>query len=101
MERKEPRFSAKLDGFDVHCAVRIDAEDDEGLERLVRYGARPPLALDRIEELKDGRIAYAMKTPRRGSTHRVMTPVEFLGRLAILVPRARTSGRVGAVTAQR
>src|SRR5262245_13367351 len=27
-----------------------------------------------------------MKTPRRGSTHRVMTPVELLARLAILVP---------------
>jgi hypothetical protein len=86
MERKEPRFSASLDGFDVHCAVRIAAEDDEGRERLLRYCARAPFALDRIEELSDGRIAYAMKTPRRGSTHRVMTPVEFLGRLAILVP---------------
>jgi hypothetical protein len=48
--------------------------------------ARPPFALERIEELKDGRIAYLLKTPRRGKTHRVMTPVEFLGRLAILVP---------------
>jgi hypothetical protein len=86
MERKEPRFSASLDGFDVHCAVRIAAEDDEGRERLLRSCARAPFALDRIEELSDGRIAYAMKTPRRGSTHRVMTPVEFLGRLAILVP---------------
>jgi hypothetical protein len=36
--------------------------------------------------MKDGRVAYLLKTPRRGKTHRVMTPVEFLGRLAILVP---------------
>jgi len=86
MERKEPRCSASLNGFDVHCAVRVAADDDEGRERLIRYCARPPFALDRIEELKDGRIAYAMKTPRRGSTHRVMTPMEFMGRLAILVP---------------
>jgi hypothetical protein len=86
MERKEPRFSASLDGFDVHCAVRIAAEDDEGRERLLRYCARPPFARGRIEELKDGRISYAMKTPRRGSTHRLMTPMEFMGRLAILVP---------------
>jgi hypothetical protein len=27
-----------------------------------------------------------MKTPRRGATHRVMSPMEFLARLAILVP---------------
>jgi hypothetical protein len=36
--------------------------------------------------MKDGRIAYRMKTPRRGSTHRVMTPMEFMARIAILVP---------------
>jgi hypothetical protein len=85
-ERKEKRFSASCNGFDVHCAVRIAAEDDEGRERLIRYCARPPFALERIEEMKDGRISYLMKTPRRGSTHRVMTPVEFMARLAILVP---------------
>ena len=85
MDRKEPRFSAKHNGFDVHCAVRIAADDDEGRERLIRYCARPPFALERIEEMKDGRISYLMKTARRGSTHRVMTPMEFMGRLAILV----------------
>ena len=86
-ERKEKRFSATHNGFDVHCAVRIAADDDEGRERLIRSCARPPFARERIEERKDGRISYLMKTPRRGSTHRVMTPVEFLARLAILIPR--------------
>jgi Putative transposase len=66
--------------------VRVEAGDDERRERLVRYCARPPFALERIELMKDGRVAYRLKTPRRGKTHRVMTPVEFLGRLAILVP---------------
>jgi hypothetical protein len=66
--------------------VRIGADDDEGRERLVRYCARAPFALERIEELKDGTIAYLMKMPGRGTTHRIMTPVEFLARLAILVP---------------
>jgi hypothetical protein len=36
--------------------------------------------------MKDGRISYLMKTPRRGSSHRVMTPMEFMARLAVLVP---------------
>ena len=84
--RKEPRFSASFNGFDVHCAVRVAAKGDEGRERLIRYCARPPFSLERIEELKDGRIGYLMKTSRRGRTHRVMTPMEFMGRLAILVP---------------
>ena len=86
MDRKEPRFSATWNGFDVPFAVRVEALDDERRERLVRYCARPPFALSRIELMKDGRVAYRLKTPRRGKTHRVMTPVEFLARLAILVP---------------
>src|SRR5215468_723359 len=88
LDRRERRFSATCDGFDVHCAVRIEADDDVGRERLVRYCTRPPFALDRIEVLKDGRIVYRVKTPRRGRTHRVMTPMDFMARLAALVPPA-------------
>jgi len=88
LDAKPRRFAASHNGFDVHCAVRVaaDDDDDDGRERLVRYCARPPFALDHIEEMKDGRISYLMKTPRRGSTHRLMTPVEFMARLAILIP---------------
>ena len=74
------------DGFDVHCAVRLAGDDVEGRERLVRYCTRPPFALDRIEVLRNGKIAYRMKVPRRGRTHRVMTPMEFMARLAALLP---------------
>jgi len=74
LERREPRFSATCNGFDVHCALRVEAEDDERRERLVRYCARPPFALERLELTKDGRVLYRMKTPRRGRTHRVVTP---------------------------
>ncbi|WP_437745412.1 transposase [Sorangium sp. So ce1504] len=67
--------------------VRLAARDREGRERLFRYGARPPFALERFSELADGRIAYRLKAPnRRGQTHRVMTPVECLARLCALVP---------------
>jgi hypothetical protein len=86
LERRERRFSAACDGFDVHCAMRIAADDDQGHERLVRYCTRPAFALDRIEVLPDGRIAYLLKTPRRGRTHRVMSPMEFMARLAALIP---------------
>ncbi|WP_437776236.1 transposase [Sorangium sp. So ce1097] len=88
-ERRERRFSAACDGFDVHCAVRIAADDGgrrSARERLVRYCSRPTFALDRIELLPDGRIAYLLKTPRRGRTHRVMSPMEFMARLAALIP---------------
>ncbi|MFI5298193.1 MAG: transposase, partial [Polyangiales bacterium] len=81
-----PNDAANADGFDVHAAVRIRDDDDLGREKLVRYCARPPFALDRIERLPDGNIAYRVKYARRGATHRVMTPIEFLARLAALIP---------------
>ena len=37
----------------------------------------------------DGRVAYRVKYPGRGSTHRLMTPLEFLARLAALVAPPR------------
>jgi hypothetical protein len=91
--RFEPKrhgpLTAELDGFNVQAAVRIEAYDDEGRERLVRYCARPCFALERLSVLRDGRVAYQVKYPRRKGTHRVMTPVAFLARLAALVPPPR------------
>ena len=89
LQRREPRFSAELDGFNLHCAVTIASGDDDGRERLLRYCARPAFALDRLEILRDGRIAYRVKTVRKGRTHRVMTAPEFLARLAALIPPPR------------
>jgi hypothetical protein len=83
------RFIADLDGFNLHAAVRIEADDDEGRERLVRYCARPCFALDRLRVLPDGRVAYRVKYAGRRGTHRVMTPVELLARLAALVAPPR------------
>jgi hypothetical protein len=42
LDRRERRFSAACDGFDVHCAVGLAADDVEGRERLVRFCTRPP-----------------------------------------------------------
>ena len=40
--------------------------------------------------LPDGRVAYLLRKPRRnGATHLVMTPVQFLSRLASLIPPPR------------
>ena len=38
-------------GFSVDGSVRIAAVDRAGRERLLRYCARPPFALDRLREL--------------------------------------------------
>ena len=67
-----------------------DEADGAGRERLLRYTARPAVALDRVSELSDGRIAWRPKQPGgRGETHRFMEPMEFMARLAALVPPPR------------
>ena len=78
------------DGFNLHADVRIEAGDDLGRERLCRYGARPPLALERLRRLPGGRVAYHVKYVRCGrAKHRVMTAIELLARLSALIPPPR------------
>jgi hypothetical protein len=74
-------------GFDVHAGVVVSASDREGRERLLRYCARPPLSLERLTVLGDGRIAYAIRKPWGNETHRVMSPLQFRARLAALIGR--------------
>jgi hypothetical protein len=89
-EPRKLRFAAEHEGFNLHAGVRIAAGDDLGRERLMRYGARPALALDRLRCLPDGRIAYRVKYTRAGAAkHRVMSPVEFLARLCAITPPPR------------
>ena len=81
---------AEFDGFNVHAGVRVEASDRVGLERLCRYMGRPPVATGRVSVLPDGNVAYRVKSPRSAAkTHRIMTPVEFIARLAALVPPPR------------
>ena len=78
------------DGFNLEASVRIAAHDDFGREHLLRYCARPPLALGRLVALPANKIGYRIKKLRDGrSKLRVMTPLELLARLAALVPPPR------------
>jgi hypothetical protein len=70
--------------------VAVRAQDRQRLEQLCRYAARPPLAVDRLSRLPDGRLTYRLKTPwQDGTTHVVMEASELLERLAALVPAPR------------
>ena len=84
-------------GFSVHAGVLIGAEDRAALERLLRYCARPAFASERLEwesEGSDGthavhsgepRVRYMLPKPGRdGQTVLVLTPLEFLDRVAAL-----------------
>lgn len=87
---KKSPWAAEALGTNVHAGVTMRAGDREGLERLLRYCARPAFSLERLSELGDGRVAYELRKPRKnGATHLVMTPVQLLGRLAAVVPPPR------------
>jgi hypothetical protein len=60
------------------------------LERLCRYITRPALGHKRLSRTRAGEVVLQLKTPYRdGTTHLIMTPLEFLQRLAALIPRPR------------
>ena len=81
---------ADIDGFSLHAAVRCGADDRQSLEQLCRYITRPALANERVQTNAAGQVVLKLKTPwRDGTTHLVMSPLEFMQRLAALVPRPR------------
>ncbi len=81
---------ADVDGFSLHAAVRSGADDWQALEQLCRYITRPAVANERVQTNAAGQVVLRLKTPwRDGTTHLVMSPLEFMQRLAALVPRPR------------
>ena len=60
------------------------------VERLCRYIARPAIATARLALTAQGDIRYTLRTPYRdGTTHVIFEPLDFIARLAALVPRPR------------
>jgi len=49
-DAKDMAAYAHGSGFSVDAGVRIEAADRAGLERLLRYCARPPFAMDRLKQ---------------------------------------------------
>jgi len=73
-----------------HAAVRCGADDRQALEQLCRTITRPALANERLQTSAAGQVVLKLKTAwRDGTTHLVMSPLEFMQRLAALVPRPR------------
>ena len=81
---------ANADGFSLHAGVRCEANDRQGIEQLCRYITRPAIANERLSVNRDGNVVLKLKTPwRNGTTHIALTPMEFMQRLAALLPRPR------------
>ncbi|OQX32104.1 MAG: hypothetical protein B0D96_03155 [Candidatus Sedimenticola endophacoides] len=78
-------------GFSLDAGVRIEATDRQGLERLLRYCARPIFAGERLNwQEKDELLIYQLPKPKHdGQTQLRLTPMEFLDRVALLIPPPR------------
>jgi len=78
-------------GFSINASVRIEGDDRAGVERLLRYCARPPFAIERLYApagiaslaSNDSRLVYRPPRPAPdGRTELRLTPLELLERLA-------------------
>ena len=77
-------------GWSVDASVTIPGWDRQGLERLVRYCARPPLSQERLGRLNENTLVYNLRRPTvDGRTELLLTPLELLDQLAQLVTPPR------------
>ncbi|MFM8344388.1 MAG: transposase [Betaproteobacteria bacterium] len=84
---------ADIDGFSLHAAVRIEANDRKRLEQLCRYITRPARSDERVQLNAAGQAELKLKTPwRDGTTHLVMSPLEFMRSRRFSPGRAASAG---------
>ena len=70
--------------------MRIEGADRAGLERLLRYCARPPFALERLEQVGHDQLVYRLPKPRPDVRTEVrLTLLDLIERLAALIPPPR------------
>lgn len=82
----------KVDGFSLHAGVAAKAHERKKLERICRYIARPPVAEKRLSLTRNGMVRYELKTPYHdGTTHVIFEPLDFISKLAALVPKPRVN----------
>ena len=66
-------------GFSLDASVLIPDWDRAGLERLLRYCARPPVASTNVLLLEDNKVAYHMKHPdAQGHDTLFLSGIEFI-----------------------
>ena len=83
---------SKVDGFSLHAGVAAKARERDKLERLCRYITRPVVSEKRLSLTNQGKVRYELKTPYcDGTTHVIFEPIDFIAKLAALVPKPRVN----------
>ena len=78
--------------FSLHAGVAARANQRDKLERLCRYITRAAVSEKRLSLTNQSQVRYELKTPYRdGTTHVIFEPVDFIAKLATLVPKPRVN----------
>jgi hypothetical protein len=81
---------ANVTGFSLHAGVYCAPHERQKLEQLCRYIARPAVAEERLKLLPNQDVLLKLKKPYSdGTSHLVFSPLEFIEKLAALVPPPR------------
>ncbi|GBL05943.1 ISCR1 [Glaciecola sp. KUL10] len=81
---------ANISGFSLHAGVFANADEPKKLERLCRYISRLAISEQRLSMTDYRKVRYELKTPYRdGTTHVFFEPLDFIGKLAALIPPPR------------
>jgi hypothetical protein len=94
LDRPDPGLErvAKTNGFSLHAGVSCEGHQKNKRERLCRYISRPAVAVPRLSLSSTGKVVYTLKTPYRdGTTQVAFEPVDFVARLAALIPKPRVN----------
>ena len=94
LDRPDPGLErvAKANGFSLHAGVNCEGHQKDKRERLCRYIARPAVAVPHLSLSSTGKVLYTLKTPYRdGTTQVAFEPMDFIARLAALVPKPRVN----------
>ena len=88
-EDLEKMLKYENSGFSLDATVRIESWDREGLERIIRYCARPPFASENLR-WNGPWISYRLPKPSRtGQKFIQLDPLEFLERISVFIPYPR------------
>jgi hypothetical protein len=85
----EKMLESENSGFSLDAKVRIESWDREGLERLIRYCARPCFASENLR-WNGPWLTYRLPKPTHtNKTFIQLDPIEFINKIAALIPPPR------------